>query len=46
LKNIMRFYHNWNEVVVRQFYTMLEVNHEKGTIKWMTGKVKAQVWFW
>ena len=43
LKNIMKFRHNWNEVVVRQFYATLEVNHEKETIKWMTwrGKYKA-----
>jgi hypothetical protein len=40
LKNIMRFRHKWNEAMVQQFYATLEVNHEKETIKWMTGRGK------
>jgi hypothetical protein len=45
LKNIMRFCHNWNEAMVQQFYATLEVNHEKETIKWMTGRGKYRASF-
>ena len=41
----MIFCHNWNEAVVRQFYSTLEVNYEKETIKWMTGKGKYRALF-
>lgn len=45
LRDIMRLKQNWNEAVVRQFYATLEVNMEKESIKWMTGKGKFKASF-
>ena len=34
----MEFRHNWNESIIRQFYTTLEVDMEDECLTWMTGK--------
>ena len=45
MRNIMTLQHNWSEAVIRQFFTTLEVNYEKETIKWMTGRGKCTASF-
>jgi hypothetical protein len=43
LKNIMTSQHNWNEVVVRQFFSTMEVNFDMETTKWMTRRESSSL---
>ena len=45
LRNAMTLQHNWSEAVIKQFFPTLEVNYEKETIKWMTGRGKYKTSF-
>ena len=45
LRNTMTLQHNWSEAVIQQFFSTLEVNYEKETIKCMTRKGKYQASF-
>jgi len=38
LRKVMEFRHNWNESMVRQFYSTPKVDMEDERLTWMTGK--------
>lgn len=44
-RKVLEFQHDWNEAVIRQFYTTLEVRAQKEKLIWMTGTRKFKATF-